>query len=489
MTIFFSHIPKNGGMTLRFFLRNQFSNELVCPYDTWRPEILMGAKTLAQYHLFQGHMHYDLVKKIPTTDVICMFREPVARTLSLLQHLRRDPKFHPLHTRAVGKSIREMLFDPLISAHLANQQTSYLGALIDYSKLESAFAIDGQIDVGEYFSHCSLKLALERLESLALVGLTEAQGETMNRLSKQFGFHPNLEYAKRNSAQGDEHDSIQSLSKDVLERIRELNHLDIVLYEAAQTRFYGCTEVFSYDYLVRSSLSKGDVMYLDGDRFDLWQPLRGTNWYEPENSEGGAAYRWSGPNALSSIEFPLEVESYEVVTIQLFPRGDDDLTTSLTLIVDGEEIGHPNHLQDRTYVIDLLMRPNVISKEKGYHQVLFRHEPTKIDLSPRNADLRDLHFGLSAVKLFGSRNNACQTPFAQNQLDQSIGGDSGLGFLAQYLQASEMRMNQLQECSSYANNVQLNIAALQKSLTTISIQDDVIKEQIIALQQRTRCAD
>ncbi len=95
------HLPKTAGMALRLFLGNQYAVSQILPAYGW-PELLsVDLSRIEEYRLFQGHFSCSLLDLLPKNVVPIVFlREPVARTISHLKHLRRDPNFHPAHQLA-----------------------------------------------------------------------------------------------------------------------------------------------------------------------------------------------------------------------------------------------------------------------------------------------------------------------------------------------------------------------------------------------------
>jgi hypothetical protein len=396
---FFSHIPKTGGITLRLFLENQFFRNEICPYKDWRQFALAPPGDLTPYSLFAGHFVFDVSRFLPDVYSIVFFREPVERTISLLNHLGRDPAFHSLHDRAKGKTISQMLDDPLIVNQLRNQQTAWLGSelLIDQIRPISHGELLSS-DCGVYLTDASLDLALQMLEDLSFVGLTEHMDESISRLCQQFGFHPPMTLAKRNQSPDQSGSALSEISDKDIDRIRALNDLDICLYEACKVRFERDHVLLDFKEQVLQSFSRLDPgnTICDGV-FDLNNPLPGSNWYEPEQDSGGPCYRWSGPNDLSSIEWPISSEDGNFLVLELLPRQDDNLLVSLTIEMDGQIVPLVS-ADNRIINIEIPLKRNEVSEINGFHQILFYHRNTNLSII-ESKDLRVLRFVLGSLRM------------------------------------------------------------------------------------------
>jgi hypothetical protein len=125
--VFFLHIPKTAGMALRRFLSNQYPVAQIMPATDWLSFLKIDRREIEQYRLFQGHFTCGIFDLLPK-DVrpIVFLREPVARTISHLRHLRRDPHFHAAHELAAGRSLDELVQDDRIMALCSNVQTAQL---------------------------------------------------------------------------------------------------------------------------------------------------------------------------------------------------------------------------------------------------------------------------------------------------------------------------------------------------------------------------
>ena len=400
--IFFCHIPKTGGMALRYYLLNQFAGQKVCLFDDWRTFLQTDRAELSSYDLFQGHFPLDMARFMPSVKRIAFFREPVARTISLLRHIRRDSNFHYLHHAVAGKTLEQLLDDPYLVSQLSNHQTAYMsGRVVVSSLLGGNSGVTGfGSDIGEVLTEPDIHVALENIGQLDFIGLTEHMDESLRRMSDKFSFHPPITFGKRNEASPDDGHNENHLSARSIDRIRTLNELDLQLYEAVKARFLRERPAPSNDQLVKQSLSRrGMVLNQFLGEFDLSGFMPGSNWYEPERDGPSApAYRWSGPLDVSTIEWPLDARSHRSFQMSLFPLADDDLNASVTVHCDGVAVPAMPSQSDEYTRYNVSLVPNRTALEKGFHQIVLTHKRRAAKVAP-GGDLRNLRFGLSDVRV------------------------------------------------------------------------------------------
>lgn len=308
--LFFMHIPKTAGMALRSYLANQYEAKDICPANSWAALAQETEADLARYRLVQGHYSANLAALLdPAIKTLVVLREPVARTVSVLRHIRRDPRFHVLHARAKTMSLREMVQDEPIMAAAANGQVGILSSMRPAGDiLAYARASAGTHASADPYSRDDtpiLERAMRRLERIDFVGLTERLGELVHVLAREMRFHPILRLPVVNDAP----DEADTLSPADLERVSAMNTLDSRLCDYAgrlmDRRFYRD----SFEAL----LDAGVYQVPAGDfEIALSGAMPGSGWYEPE-CENGTFWRWTGPGSRFTLELALCVgASYDV---------------------------------------------------------------------------------------------------------------------------------------------------------------------------------
>ena len=303
------HLPKTAGMALRVFLGNQYPLDRVMPANDWRELLPTDLTDLKKYDLFQGHFSCGLLDLLPA-DVtpITFLREPVARTISHLKHLRRDPGFSPMaYELAAGRSLEELVRDERIVKLCCDVQASLLCNYIPAETILAGLRADqsaGRTPNPDAFAApADLAKAEESLRRFGFVGLVEDFQEDILRLAMELGLHPPHPLPRRNFDPEGATDP-NALDPETLAIIRQRNAIDIALYEAVRQRVAARPPVTLSD-IGWNLLAYGIYQPIaDPVEFAMDGPIPGSNWYAWEKASGGG-HRWTGPLSKTTLELPL----------------------------------------------------------------------------------------------------------------------------------------------------------------------------------------
>lgn len=227
---FFVHIQKTAGTTLREHLLANFDRSEVYPpvvggdlgaylttYLDGRLLVDLEPEEQARYRLFHGHFPYSVVDLLaldrrPVT--LTLLREPVARSVSVLQQKRRNQE------RFADASLEEIYDDDDIR----------LGQIVDHqTKIFSSPAAAGLSGFAHHrVGPDELAVAKRNLEQVDVVGLQGDLGGFLAVLNHRFGWsHADLG-TRKNVGSG------PTPGPELLERIRADNVHDIAFHEFAQ---------------------------------------------------------------------------------------------------------------------------------------------------------------------------------------------------------------------------------------------------------------
>jgi hypothetical protein len=237
---YFLHIPKTAGTSINAWL-DSCPTFRPCPHGLWSALLEEGRDALDRYDLFHGHFYCYLAEFLRRPlATFTVLRHPFERALSHFHHIQRDQR-HYFHEKVIAQgSFLRFIEDPSTQVLVRDFQTRALTARFDpvalsrnppshaahpfwlEQHLETA---PSGIDRGR-----SLALAKEALDACIAVGLSERLPETIRCLAETLGLSEMSEIRVLNAAPSGPKSRIGEAE---LEALRELNRLDLELYEYA----------------------------------------------------------------------------------------------------------------------------------------------------------------------------------------------------------------------------------------------------------------
>ena len=249
---YFLHIPKTAGTSFVAILNRHFSSDEISPYsllDRVAELIDKGEKEeLNKYPLIQGHLGYSVIKYLgEAPQIITMLRDPIERTISLFNHIKREES-HWMHKDISPEAtIEEFLSYPPARNLVCNFQICNIAMDFDLSKefknkngdilgKNQGSLLAEAVDIEDKQDEKLLDIAKDRLEKFTFVGITEEFEKSIKLLEKIMGWEvagniPTENVSPKTSM------SKENLSKETLEDIRSLTKLDQEIYEFAKDIF------------------------------------------------------------------------------------------------------------------------------------------------------------------------------------------------------------------------------------------------------------
>ncbi len=228
--LYFLHIHKTAGSTLARILETHFGQGQICPPQTWQQFLALPHSDLAQYRLFRGHL-LAFSQWLPSRPwVVTFLRDPVERTLSTYDYIRRNDR-HRLHRAAATMDLETFLHEPDTAGTVRDLQTRWI--------LANAFPCDSLKDMERQLAELDLdplETARRQLDTYAFVGLVERFEASVQRLMDTLGwplFDWMTEHAGDRVNVSEGRVRRDELSPGVLDRILELTVLDRALHEGA----------------------------------------------------------------------------------------------------------------------------------------------------------------------------------------------------------------------------------------------------------------
>ena len=391
--LFFSHIPKTAGMSMRLYLSEQYQAQDICPVTRWQG-LLGREQDVKSFRLVQGHFRYNLRHLLAeNTRVLVLLREPLRRTVSALRHLQRDPTFHEDHDLTKGLTLGEVIRHPVIMENNRNVQARYLCASMAAADVRGYLMQESQqnpaADAGDLEDPPELQLAMDRLESIDFVGLTEDIGAVVSKMALEMNYHPPLYFPVINDDPA-RRDPLDGLSEDDIEILCEYNDIDLPLYDLARRLIDRRTFERSMQRLVHSGIYKVPAGSFE---IPISGIMPGSGWYEPEQ-EDGVSWRWTGPGRYFTIEVPLRGDqSYRLIMTfgGSSPPGPDDLSVEVNDMP--VELEPPQ--EGRRYRRELVIPMSLLAHSAGFCLIRFRTQETTLAAPP---DIRALGVSIRRIE-------------------------------------------------------------------------------------------
>ncbi len=337
--VLFLHIPKSGGNTLSAILDEHFLPDQICPVNSWY-ELPKGPSDLSPYRLLRGHVFYDIWKVLSGMPVfITMLREPIERTISHYEMMRRTPG-HPLYEPLQHMDLTDCVNHPEVRLCFENIQTRFLSSCFEIQSVRDNASACEQIPAD------SLQIAKERLEQFAFVGLMERFRESADLLCYTFGWRhcgpvPELNVSPPDRLRRED------IPGSTLDQVRNLTQWDAELYQFAQQLFKVRLNQMMADLLEKHAehhYVQTHVARVRSVDFRFEEMIAGQGWYQQEFAPHHGYYRWTGPETCSTLDFPLTSDTDMLVQFRVIAVLAPDILEGVGLRVNDRPIA----LQSRT---------------------------------------------------------------------------------------------------------------------------------------------
>ncbi len=238
----------------------------------WTSLLRLDRKSFSRAKLFQGHFYGSMESVIGRPSFrFTILRDPLERALSHYGHVLRDER-HYLHRRALELgSIEAYIDDPITRMTISNFQSRMLALEFDveayYQDLteaeRQAWALEFHIETSDLGPNGDqlLTAARARLETFDAVGITERFPQTLALLC----YRRRWEYPVGFIAQNVNSQRITQpeLRPGTVQRLKELNDVDIALYSTARSMLESSCHEMLVD-LVNRRAYKGFRRLLSG---------------------------------------------------------------------------------------------------------------------------------------------------------------------------------------------------------------------------------
>lgn len=280
-SLYFLHIPKTAGTTFGEYLDRQFERAKVLPFRTWNQllaatpdrEIARSPGLLCGSALVRGHFGFAAMLELPIrTDVVTILRDPVERVVSQFLHLQRDAHTNNWAPAGVLDGLSEVTdINQSVAARtlLQDVQLRYLASDVDvrraWLRTPAASRSDWYFDSVPAFHATStrtrrqsLRLAIRRLDRMAVVGVQDMLQETMLVAAHRLRLAPAISLPGLMSA------PVSPRRTKDLDRYKAvvgpITTGDALLYSVARTRLINDYTNVARQLLRRADLSVRDLL-------------------------------------------------------------------------------------------------------------------------------------------------------------------------------------------------------------------------------------
>jgi hypothetical protein len=397
--LYFLHIPKTAGTSLKTFIFDHYDTQEFFDQSILEHLIKTPRLELNKYKLFCGHFGWflpNLLSKKP--KIVTMLRDPIDRTISQYNHIKRGPEFFELHERVKNIGLTDFLagIDTSIAQLVINPQTTAF-AFDDFTTnfIGNQFKSIAEI-ISILTDESLLKKAIERLERIEFVGLTEEFDKSIKYLCYSLGW-PEPLYSIDKLNQAPRKSNPEIVSKADVGVIKKFTALDQRLYTRAR-------EIFNDRY---SSISAPEIEsnYSDNMKsraknksiyFGFEKAIYGSGWQGRELQSDGKVYRWTGPGAISVLDVLLNHSFHYSISFYAAAYTSEVLN-SVGLKVNGEEVEldmiYPDYLHNnKECVFTGAIDSGLLLKNQCYTRIEFLVEKTICpnDLDSDSDDARSL---------------------------------------------------------------------------------------------------
>ncbi len=314
--LFFLHIPKTAGTSLRSYLLDQYPKELVFPKVGWSDISVNELDSLQLNHLVMGHFDTRILPFINEESICATFlREPIARTVSAIKHAQADPNFRVSGLEINGRGLKEIIRDPDVMRFFKNTQTGLFSVSFSKDDLYEYFAVKN--DSPKYGDlYADIEEAKKNLKAFDFVGVTEKFDQGLLQLASLCQFYPPMASPLLNQRLTSDKDVLDDSDIDLL---KSYNESDMELYQ------YALEINGNYPQLNRKEVLRDFFMPLSPivsqHEFSLVPPFKGWGFYGIEGNAGNNGYRWSGPKTQAGLSIKLMPNKTYKITINYYLSG------------------------------------------------------------------------------------------------------------------------------------------------------------------------
>ena len=231
--LIFYHIPNTAGTTFSDILKREYGLDHLFHlharhrFDDMEKYRSMDEREKEQIDVITGHLSHVLEPDVPKkVRYVTFLREPISQCQSSYHYIIQTPH-NPHHELVKKLGGIEPFLDYQVETKQNSTQTRFLSDATPYFARETGETMTLTDKSGE---EC-FKKAMQRLENIEFVFLTEGFDQAMLVLEKELDSPESPSYQRLNESK-----RTNDVSKETTNKIREVHKYDFLIYEEAQRR-------------------------------------------------------------------------------------------------------------------------------------------------------------------------------------------------------------------------------------------------------------
>lgn len=413
--LYFLHIPKTAGTSVRHWLMDRFAHDDLLPCDVIEDLQNRSPEEFPKYRLISGHFGWNIEKYYPEPlNVVTWLRNPIKRLRSNFAYIRENidylsqiaAKFGCLdwieyYQTCVSHTDQEILEHPNHFGFSDNLQTRYLSGIFPHLE---------PIEMDETI----LERAISNLEQLSFVGICEWMDASIDLASLEFRENHRPLTAWHNPTKGSTRAKSRNLAEEAA--IAASERFDMRLYEHAcqlfqqrigkirdrlPSRYRGeSVSQFLIDYhdpsrmeQIRQAIDEHfqartspEILQKHGI-LDFRHPIYQSGWNSRSPlGDGETIIRWAGPERRSRVFFPFAPgHDYQVeFTIRVlanyhFVKTMQIFAGSRRLQHDYEELPRRENFF-RQYRVNFVVPASAIDSRRFMTEIVFEVDGELVEL-------------------------------------------------------------------------------------------------------------
>ena len=388
--VFFLHIPKTAGTTLRMALDRCFDTQDILPSCLQERFIQYTPEDIKPYKFIRGHFKYPLLmNKVHNRPfLITIVRDPVEQYISFFEQWKRKTKELRENQESLKNEIKyfeqtdlEAFLQkpsPIIEKVFINNQTRHLAQKVGMKYSRERFIYDPEV----------LENAKNLISDMTCIGSVERLQESYYLISYFLSIPPIVDQTRLNAAP--ERPEQKSISKESLDQIGEYVKMDLEIYNMAHSLISERLEqmyaelIEKYgDDTTKLPLTHGQVIDLlqkhyeksyhkkhaliPEIEFKIAKAVYHENWFRSESNPRFGEFRWTGPGVTSRLDLPVQIDNSPMqITIHAIRTLKPELMDTVKLHVFKKRVPLTTTLTNGIFKLEGVYEPEAFDKERSF---------------------------------------------------------------------------------------------------------------------------